>query len=72
MACNNKEDSGSDDFEPQKEFCRTYLLTYSKANLHTVPDQERFRSIVLEGFEIGDSVSDIKQYAVCTEEHAYA
>ena len=70
MAC-NIEDSGSDDFEEtQKEVCRTYLLTYSKANLRTVPDQKRFRDIVLEGFEIGDSLSDIKQYAVCTEEHA--
>ena len=63
--------ANSDEFPACKErdSCRTYLLTYSQADMEKVPDCRVFADIVLEGFNQGPSASQILQWAVCKEQH---
>jgi len=49
---------------------RTYLLTYSKANMEKFPDCESFSKCVLQAFENGKSKSKVTQWATCIENHA--
>lgn len=49
--------------------CRTYLLTYSQADLQRVPDTRAFADIILDAFNEGTSTSAIVQWACCMEDH---
>ena len=60
----------SDEEFENKESCRTYLLTYSKADLSVVPNQRAFTDIVLEAFSIGSAKVIVEHWATCTENHA--
>ena len=46
-----------------RDSCRTYLLTYSQANLEKVPDCTSFTDIVLNAFIQGTSTSQVEQWA---------
>ena len=50
-----------------RDSCRTYFLTYSKANMELVENVNKFSEIVLEGFRQGKSQSQVVQWAVCQE-----
>lgn len=49
---------------------RTYLLTYSQADLTKVPTTESFVEIVLEAFAQGKSTAKLMKWAACREAHA--
>lgn len=49
---------------------RTYLITYSKADLEKVPTCQRFAEIMLQQFELGTSKKVIEYWAVSQEDHA--
>lgn len=64
----------SDDFTSspkinQNESRRTYLLTYSRADLKKFPDCKSFSNCVLEGFSKGKSTAKVTQWATCLENH---
>ena len=65
--------SSDEDFETpckDRDSCRTYLLTYSQANLEKVPDCTSFTDIILNAFSQGTSTSQVEQWATCIENHA--
>lgn len=73
MADRRSEDSESDsDFEDcdERKTARTYLLTYSQADLEKVNSTRLFADIVLEAFNEGTSKVEITQWAACREPHA--
>ena len=49
---------------------RTYLLTYSQADLARVPTTDFFAGIVLEALEQGKSTAQLIKWAACREPHA--
>ena len=53
-----------------RDSCRTYLLTYSQANIERVPNCESFVKIITLAFDIGPSTSKIDHWGACIEEHA--
>lgn len=58
----------SDEELENKDSCRTYMLTYSKADLSVVPNQKAFTDIVLKAFSIGTSKARIEHWATCAED----
>lgn len=54
----------------ERDSCRTYLLTYSQANLQKVPDCRAFSDIALACFSEGSSTSEVVQWATSIEDHA--
>jgi len=56
--------------EETKESCRTYLLTYSQADMEIAPSKQAFANIVLDGFSTGSSKVVVDHWAVCLEPHA--
>ena len=52
------------------ESCRTYLLTYSKADLTRVPDAAAFANLMMKGFDLGFSKVFVEYWAACMEAHA--
>ena len=69
----SSEDSESDsDFEDcdDRATARTYLLTYSQADLEKVNSTRLFADIVLEAFNEGTSKVEITRWAACREPHA--
>ena len=51
---------------------RTYLLTYSCADMEKFPDCAAFAKCVLDAFESGKSSARVVQWAVCKENHSDA
>ena len=49
---------------------RVYLITYSRANLKTIPDCEAFSKCILEAFDEGKSNKKVVEWACCMEDHA--
>jgi len=49
---------------------RTFLLTYSQADLSKYPDCQSFVSVILEALEKCKSSSTVKEWACCQELHA--
>ena len=69
----SSEDSENDsDFEDcdERATARTYLLTYSQADLEKVNSTRLFADIVLEAFNEGTSKVEITRWAACREPHA--
>lgn len=48
---------------------RTFLLTYSQADMNKVPSKESFVKLVTNAFESVKSSQKMKQWACCMEEH---
>ena len=49
---------------------RTYLLTYSRADMTRFPDCDAFLKCVLEAFDSGKSTAKIIQWAACPKNHS--
>ena len=49
---------------------RTYLLTYSCADMERFTDWTAFTKCVLDAFESGKSSARVVQYALCKENHS--
>ena len=49
---------------------RSFLITYTQADLEKVPNCMRFAEIVLQGFNEGPSNREVSQWACCMEDHA--
>lgn len=65
-------DSSDTDFSTpckHRDSCRTYLLTYSQADLVRYPTCKDFTDSVLEAFSCGSSKSTVQQWATCMEKH---
>lgn len=69
MAANDEIDIVSTPCEPRDTF-RTYLVTYSQADLEKVPNARAFADIIIEAFRQGSSTSQLVQWASCQEPHA--
>ena len=52
-----------------RESRRTYLLTYSKADMERFPDCTSFANCILEAFDSGKSSAKVVQWATCIENH---
>lgn len=75
MAANASFTSDSDDIEftspiGERDNRRTYLLTYSQADLERFPTRETFSRCVLEAFDEGKSSKKITEWACSMENHA--
>ena len=73
MATSNKPD---DDNEfttsppiSTHESKRTYLLTYSRADMTRFPECDSYSKCVLEAFGSGKSTAKVIQWAACLENH---
>lgn len=62
-------DASQSEFKDTKSSCRTYLLTYSQADLTLVPNLNEFSDIVLDAFSVGNSKVSIDYWATCMEDH---
>jgi len=69
MMPNNSDDEFTTSCK-ERDSCRTYLLTYSQANLQKVPDCRAFSDIALACFSEGSSTSEVVQWATSIEDHA--
>ena len=57
-----------DDFQA-KELRRTYLVTYSQADLNKFPTQQSFGKMLEEHFNGGSGMAKVTHLACCLEEH---
>ena len=63
-------DASQTEYKDTKSSCRTYLLTYSRADLNLVPTTNSFSDIVLDAFSVGNSKVFIEYWATCIEDHS--
>lgn len=67
---NNKNMNINDEDDFQCESRRSYLLTYSQANLSKYPNCLSFSELILEAFNEGKNKSTVKEWACCKEPHS--
>ena len=48
---------------------RTYLVTYSKADLVKFPTRQGFGEVITEGFNYGNGKVEVQYWACCLEQH---
>ena len=58
------------DEQASQQSRRTYMLTYSRADMARFPDCESFTKCALEAFDSGKSAARVVQWAACLESHA--